>query len=61
MKIKLTTTVPVAKKHNLEEGRILDVLREEDDVGGRGRSGYWVQGADEEVLILFRECEVIET
>ena len=59
MKIELLMDVPVFKEAGLITGRVLDVLRVSEK--GRG-SGYWVVGdTHAEVLVLRRECRLIQT
>lgn len=57
MKIKLLQDIPVDPKHDLIEGKILEVLRLSDK-DKKEKSGWWVQGNGEEVLILFMEAEI---
>ncbi len=52
MKIRLTTTIPVAIAHGLYEGRVMKVEEKED--------GMWVKGdAGKHVRILGHEYEVV--
>lgn len=56
MRIRLLQDIPVSHKHNLTQGRILDVLYTTVQSGGEP-AGYWVLGdAGETVKILQYEC-----
>jgi len=64
MKIRLRHDVPVAKKHGLTEGRVLDVIEDDGmprvDVG-RDIAGVWIMGdAGEPVKVLGHEYEIVD-
>ena len=55
MKIRLTKDVPVDKKHGLTAGKILDVIKRDDE----DRDGTWVVGdTGQKVRILAHEYEI---
>lgn len=61
-KIKLLIDVPVDRKHNMIQGSIHEVVKEDPPVHKkRDESGYWVAGNGENVKIFRHECEVISS
>lgn len=59
MKIRLTRTLPVAPEHGCREGRVFEVLKEENTHPSFIR--WWIKGdSGEEVGVLSREAVVVE-
>lgn len=56
VKIKLLVDIPVAGKHGLTKGRVLETVPAPR--AKRGLSGVWVQGNGESVRVLPCEYEV---